>query len=168
MRILIPGYDQSSTLLKVSCQNVMPRQMKSLSFSFVSLLTLLFLLSLLLYRYDEECSEAVPNYLRVKTVSNFVTITRWSVPRKNRNTVSRRKNYLLLIFCVVWKWQCTFRSLFCDQSCALETCFIVTWKISGISSQFRLFSSIPHGTEALQTSNLIYSLLLYYVHSCSF
>ena len=41
-RILIPGYDQSSTLLKVSCQNVMPRQMKSLSFSFVSLLTLLY------------------------------------------------------------------------------------------------------------------------------
>ena len=79
----------------------MPRQMKSLSFSFVSLLTLLFLLWLLLYRYDEECNEAVPNYLRVKTVSNFVTITRWSVPRKNRNTVSRRKNYLLLIFCVV-------------------------------------------------------------------
>ena len=77
------------------------RQMKSLSFSFVSLLTLLFLLSLLLYRYDEECSEAVPNYLRVKSVSNFVTITRWSVPRKNRNTLSGRENCMLLIFCVV-------------------------------------------------------------------
>ena len=133
----------------------MPRQMKSLSFSFVSLLTLLFLLSLLLYRYDEECSEAVPNYLRVKSVSNFVTITRWSVPRKNR------ENCMLLIFCVVWKLQCRFRSLFCDQSCALETCFIVTWKISGISSQFRLFSSIPHGTEALFNIAL-YCYIMYY------
>ena len=38
----IREYDQSSALLEVSCQNVMPRQMKSLSFSFVSLLTLLF------------------------------------------------------------------------------------------------------------------------------
>ena len=36
----IPGYDQSSTLLKVSCQDVMTRQIESLSFSFVSLLTL--------------------------------------------------------------------------------------------------------------------------------
>ena len=42
LRFLIPEYDQSSALLEVSCQNVMPRQMKSLSFSFVSLLTLLF------------------------------------------------------------------------------------------------------------------------------
>ena len=37
--MLIPEYDQSSTLLEVSGQNVMPRQMKSLSFSFVSFLT---------------------------------------------------------------------------------------------------------------------------------
>ena len=139
----------------------MPRQMKSLFFSFVSLLTLLFLLSLLLYRYAEECSEAVPNYLRVKSVSNFVTITRWSVPRKNRNTLSRTNNYLLLIFCVVWKLHCTFRTLFCDQSCALETCFVVIWKISGISSQFRLFSSIPHGTEALFNIAL-YCYIMYY------
>ena len=40
LRILILEYDQSSALLEVSGQNVMPRQMKSLSFSFVSLLTL--------------------------------------------------------------------------------------------------------------------------------
>ena len=42
LRIVIPEYDQSSALLEVGGQNVMPRQMKSLSFSFVCLLTLLF------------------------------------------------------------------------------------------------------------------------------
>ena len=101
MRILIPEYDQSSALLEVNGQNVMPRQMKSLSFSFVSLLTLpcavVVLLLFLLYRYDEECSEAVPNYLKLKSVSIFVAITEWSVHHKNRNTLSRRENYMLLI-----------------------------------------------------------------------
>ena len=56
----------------------MPRQIKSLSFSFVRMLTLLF--AVVVYRYDEECSEAVPNCLKLKSVSNFVIITRWSVP----------------------------------------------------------------------------------------
>ena len=30
-----------------------------------------FLLLLLLYRYDEECGEAVPSYLKLKSVSNL-------------------------------------------------------------------------------------------------
>ena len=42
LRIFIPEYDQSSGLVEVSCQNVMPRQLKSLSYSFASLLNLLF------------------------------------------------------------------------------------------------------------------------------
>ena len=42
LRIFILEYDQLSGLVEVSCQNVTSRQMKSLSFSFASLLTLLF------------------------------------------------------------------------------------------------------------------------------
>ena len=100
---------------------------------------------------------AVKQFLAIWSWSQFlicVTITRWSLPSKNRNTLSRREHYMLLInklkLHVVWKLQCTFDSLiFCDQSCAVKTCFIVTSKISGISGQFRLFSLIPHGAEAL-------------------
>ena len=81
LRILILEYDQSSALLEVSCQNDMPRLLKSLSFSSASLLTLLFpfffllfllLLSLLLlYRCEEECSEAVPNHMNLMSFSDL-------------------------------------------------------------------------------------------------
>ena len=82
LRILIVEYDQSSALLEVSCQNDMPRLLKSLSFSSASLLTLLFLcfflllflllLSLLLlYRCEEECSEAVPNHMKLMSFSDL-------------------------------------------------------------------------------------------------
>ena len=80
LRILILEYDQSSALLEVSCQNDMPRLLKSLSFSSASLLTLLFLfffflllflLLLSLYRCEEECSEAVPNHMKLMSFSDL-------------------------------------------------------------------------------------------------
>ena len=77
LRILILEYDQSSALLEVSCQNDMPRLLKSLSFSSASLLTLLFLFFLLLlsllllYRCEEECSEAVPNHMKLMSFSDL-------------------------------------------------------------------------------------------------
>ena len=83
------------------------------------------LLLLFLYRYDEECSEAVPNFLKLQSVFNW------------------RQKYAVKLF-EVWKLQCTFGSLFYDQSCALETCFIITWQISEISTQFGLFLLLYH------------------------
>ena len=80
---------------------------------------------------------ALKQFLAIWSWSQFlicVTITRWSVPPKNRSTLSRREHYMLLInklkLYVVWKLQGTFSSLiFCNQSCAVKSCFIVTSKI---------------------------------------
>ena len=111
MRIVIPECDKSSARTlrgRLSKCYSSLAEITILSFSFLSLLTLLllFLLLFLLYRCDEEYSETGPIYLKLNSVL-CVTITRWSFPPKNR-----LMNYKLKLFEV------------CDQSDALETCFI--------------------------------------------
>ena len=88
-----------------------------LFFSQLANVALLFLLLFLLYRCDEECSETGPIYLKFNSVL-CVTITRWSFPPKNRNTLSRGENYTLLMNYKLKLF------VVCDQSDALETCFI--------------------------------------------
>ena len=135
----------------------MLRQMKSLPFSFASLLKLLFCCFCCCCCGIGMMNNAVKQLLTIWSWSQFLICHNYEAERssqEHRNTLTRRENYMLLTnklkLFVAWKLQCTFRSLFYDQSCALET-----WKISGISSQFRLLSLIPHGTEALKTSNLL-------------
>ena len=74
----------------------------------------------------------------VKQFLTFWSCSQFLICVKNMLLINKMKLF------EVWKLQCTFGSLFYDQSCALETCFIITWQISGISTQFRLFLLLYH------------------------
>ena len=76
----------------------------------------------------EECSQAVPNYLKLKSVSNLSQLRGGAVPPKNRNSSRKLKLFIVLNYSVrfVAYFIITRAIMGYDQSFTLETCFIVT------------------------------------------